>query len=90
MTAAQGINLGQLSLSQFKALDVWAGGAGSNFGQSRFLIVNTGGLSQSLEFVVVPEPSTWGLLAGGTMLLLGLRRKRTLAKANKAGAGIQA
>ena len=90
MTATQGINLGQLALSDFQALNVWAGGAGSNFGQSRFIIVNTGGLSQALEFVVVPEPSTWGLLAGGAMLLLGLRRKRLLAKAAKAGVNTQA
>ncbi len=94
MTAANGFNLGTRTSSEFLALfnaeNVWAGAAGSTVGQSHFILVNTGGLSQALEFVVVPEPSTWGLLAGGAMLLLGLRRKRLLAKAAKAGANIQA
>jgi len=94
MTAANGFNLGSLTASQFlsdlKAENVLAGSAGSNYGQSKFILVNTGGASQALQFVVVPEPSMWGLLAGGVMLLVGLRRKRLLAKAAKAGADIQA
>jgi autotransporter-associated beta strand protein len=69
-------NLG-LSLGQFQAENVWHGGQG--FG-SYFIFANGG---TALDFVVIPEPSTYALLAGGAMLILGLRRKRQLAKAAK-------
>jgi hypothetical protein len=78
-------NLGtQFSLSQFKAQDAWHGGSG----RGSYFIFAGGGTQ--LDFVLVPEPSTWGLLAGGAMLLLGLRRKRAVAKAAKAERDTQA
>ncbi len=40
---------------------------------SYFIFANGG---KTLEYVLVPEPATWGLILGGAMLLMGLRRKR--------------
>ncbi len=77
-------NLG-LSLSQLQAVNVWEGGRGDE--GSYFIFANGG---TALDFVVVPEPSTWGLLAGGAMLLVGWRRKRALAKAAPAERNTQA
>ena len=79
-------NLG-FTLNQLQAQNVYAGGLGEKYGQSYFTWGNGG---DALDFVVVPEPSTWGLLAGGMMLLLGWRRKRSLAKAAKAAPDAQA
>ena len=77
INAANSWNTG-FSLSQFQAINVGPGGiygAGSGF-----MFANGG---KELEFVVVPEPATWGLLIGGASLLMGLRRKRRLAAAAK-------
>jgi autotransporter-associated beta strand protein len=75
-------NLANLGLTpgSFLAENVYASGTGEAYGQSFFLFANGG---KTLEFELVPEPAAWGLLAGGAMLLLGLRRKRLLAKAAK-------
>jgi autotransporter-associated beta strand protein len=69
MTATGGIS--GFSASQFSAENVGPGGVDTNI--SYFKISGN-----SLQFVVVPEPATWGLLLGGVALLLGLRRKRAL------------
>lgn len=64
-----------LSLDQFAATNVAAGTYGATE-QSYFIWANNG---TALDFVVVPEPGTWGLLAGGAMLALaGLRRRRNV------------
>ncbi len=75
----------QFSLSQFAAIDVWNGGAKDSVS---YFMFGPGG--QSLQFVLVPEPATWGLLAGGAMLLMSMRRKRKLASVAKADANTQA
>jgi hypothetical protein len=76
----------QFSLSQFQAENVWNGGYGTLESYFSF-----GGIDDNeLLFTVVPEPATWGLLAGGAMLLLGLRRKRKLALAAKSAANVSA
>ncbi|HVU39165.1 MAG TPA: autotransporter-associated beta strand repeat-containing protein, partial [Opitutales bacterium] len=62
-----------LTAANFHAINVGPGGSYDNIGQSYFLLANGG---KNLEFIVVPEPAAWGLMAGGLMLLLGLRRKR--------------
>jgi hypothetical protein len=77
-------NLG-FTLNQLVAENVWQGDRGL---QGSHFAFSTNG--EALEFVVVPEPSMWGLLAGGVMLLLGLRRKRALAKAAQADRSTQA
>ena len=84
LTASNNLaNLG-FSLSQFQAQDPWKGGNG----RGSYFIFAGGGTQ--LDFVLIPEPSTYGLVAGGAMLLLGLRRKRKLAKAAKAERKTQA
>ena len=75
----------QFSLSQFQATDVWDGGFGTAHSYFMFAAGGT-----QLQFVVVPEPAMWSLLAGGAMLLIGLRRKRKLASVAKSAANIQA
>jgi hypothetical protein len=62
----------QFNLSQFQTQDVLLD-YGPAAEHSYFLFANGG---TELQFVLVPEPSTWGLLLGGAMLLAGLRRKR--------------
>jgi hypothetical protein len=65
-------------ISQFAATNVSATTFDAT-NQSYFIFANGG---TALEFVVVPEPSTWGLILGGAMLALaGLRRKRSAVKA---------
>ncbi len=68
-------NLG-FSLSQLHAENVLAGGRGTV--GSYFMFANGG---TALEFVVVPEPSTFALLAGGAMLLMSLRCRRKIRAA---------
>ncbi len=75
ITSANDMSNAGFNISQFQAVNI-AGGLFDAANQSHFLFTGT-----SLEFVVVPEPSTWGLLAGGAMLLMALRRKRNLVKA---------
>jgi T5SS/PEP-CTERM-associated repeat protein len=61
----------QFSLSQFAATNVWQDKASDT--KSYFLFADGG---TELQFVIVPEPATWGLLLGGVTLLMGMRRKR--------------
>jgi len=65
-------NLG-FSLNQLHAENVWDGGRGTV--GSYFMFANGG---TTLEFVVVPEPSTWSLLMGAAVLLLAWRRPRQI------------
>ncbi len=77
ITSANDMSNAGFNLSQFQAMNV-AGSVFDATNQSHFLFANGG---TALEFVVVPEPSTWGLLAGGAMLMMALRRKRNVVKA---------
>ncbi len=58
------------SLNQFEAINVGSGGYYTN--NSYFMFGNGG---TSLEFVVIPEPAVWGLLAGVAALGLAWRRR---------------
>ena len=53
------------TLSQFQAENIGPGGEYHGLG---YFVFGNGGTS--LEFVIIPEPSTWGLLFGGLALLV--------------------
>jgi T5SS/PEP-CTERM-associated repeat protein/autotransporter-associated beta strand protein len=75
ITSSNDMSNAGLSLSQFQAENIDSNLYDAS-NQSYFLYINGG---TTLEFVIVPEPSMWGLLAGGVMLAFaGLRRKRNL------------
>jgi T5SS/PEP-CTERM-associated repeat protein/autotransporter-associated beta strand protein len=76
ITSSNDMSNAGFSLNQFSATNV-AANVYDATNQSYFIFANGG---TALEFVVVPEPTTWGLIAGGVMLgLAGLRRKRGAA-----------
>jgi len=77
--------LGSTATGTFKLID-WSGSTGFSASDFSYNIGSLGGgntgtfafSNSQLEFTVVPEPSTWAMLAFGLTTVMVLRRRRPL------------